>query len=162
MTDYRVLLAAVGFLLVLLWRFRPALFGDGEVPRFAPAMKARLDSAKDDHERAMVLAEAGDTLARSIGGARNAAAYYGRAMRLEPESTELVSRAAAALSRRHRTLESLLWRRLGTAPWEGGERGPALQAIRELARLYDATAKTRPRARAMEHLLASLGAKGDP
>ena len=152
MPDYRVLVAAVAFLLIVLWRVRPALSDDEEPPPVRG-----LDKAKNDDERAEILAAAGDTFARSLGGARRAASCYARAMRLRPESQELVTRATTGLAKSPKVLEALAWRRLGAGPWEGKTRPVAEQLLGALITIYEGAAKTRPRARALEHLLASLG-----
>lgn len=153
MTDYRVLVAAVAFLLVLLWRVRPA-FSDEE----SEAPVRGLDTAKNDAERVELLTAAGEGFAKKLGGARKASACFSRAMRLAPASRDLVTRAASALSRSPRVLESLLWRRLGSGTWAGDERSVALDALAELVKVYDASSRTRPRARALENVLAGLGA----
>lgn len=154
MTDYRVLVAAVAFLLVLLWRVRPA-FSDEE----SEAPVRGLDTAKSDGERVDLLAAAGEGFARKLGGARKASACFSRAMRLAPESRELVVRASSALSRSPKVLESLLWRRLGSGTWAGNERLVAEAALAELVKIYDASSRTRPRARALENVLSGLGVK---
>jgi hypothetical protein len=53
-------------------------------------------------------------------------------------------------------LEALLWRRLGAGPWSNDVRPVAEVLLRELARVYEGTARTRPRARAIEHMLEVL------
>jgi hypothetical protein len=153
-TDYRVLVAAVAFLLVLLWRVRPA-FSDEE----SEAPVRGLDTAKSDAERVTLLAEAGEGFAKKLGGARRASACFSRAMRLAPDSRDLVVRASAALSRSPKVLESLLWRRLGSGTWAGEERVVAEAALGELVKIYDASSRTRPRARALENVIAGLGAR---
>lgn len=153
MSDYRVVAAAVAFLLLFLWRVRPVLSDDDA----EPAVRG-LDAAKDDDARAALLAEAGDRYARGLGGARKAAACYARAMRLRPMSTELVGRASQTLSRQPKVLEGLLWRRLGAGSWSGPARPVAVLLLKELVKVYDETSRTRPRARAIEHLLVELGA----
>lgn len=152
--DYRVVIAAVAFLLLFIWRVRPVLSEDDP----EPAVRG-LESAKDDDARAELLAEAGDRFARGIGGGRKAAACYARAMRLRPASLDLVRRAAAALERQPKVLEALLWRRLGAGAWSKEVRPVAELLLRELARVYEGTARTRPRTRAIEHLLAAIDAK---
>jgi len=152
--DYRVVIAAVAFLLLFIWRVRPVLSEDDP----EPAVRG-LESAKDDDARAELLAEAGDRFARGIGGGRKAAACYARAMRLRPASLDLVRRAAAALERQPKVLEALLWRRLGAGPWSNDVRPVAEVLLRELARVYEGAARTRPRTRAIDHMLAALDAK---
>ncbi len=150
--DYRVLVAAVAFLLVVLWRFRPELSNEEIEP---PVVG--LDAAKTDPERVTILFDAGERFAQRLGGARKAAACFTRAMRLGPPAPELITRAARALDRHPKLLETLLWRRLGAGPWEGVEREVARTALAELVTLYDAASRTRHRARALEQVLAALG-----
>jgi len=155
--DYRLLVFAVAFLLIVLWRVRPALSDDDEPPPVRG-----LDTAKDDDERAELLAAAGDTMARSLVGARRAASCYARAMRLRPGSVALAARAAKGLARSPRVLEALVWRRLGAGPWTGPAREVAEALVAQLVTVYDASSKTRPRARALEHMLAALAPKAAP
>ncbi|HQY61802.1 MAG: hypothetical protein IPF92_14310 [Myxococcales bacterium] len=151
MIDYRVLVAAIAFLLVLLWRFRPELSSDDARPPVRG-----LEAAKTDAERVDILVTAGERYAHRIGGARKASACFTRATRIAPESVDLVVRGARALKRHPRILETFLWRRLGAAPWAGPEREVARAALAELVTVYDAASRTRPRARALEQVLASL------
>ena len=81
-------------------------------------------------------------------------------MRTDPTSPDLVSRAAEALQRRPRALESLLWRRLGSDTFTSERRPAALAALHALARLYaggSGSVRSRSRARAIEHVLLALG-----
>lgn len=153
MIDYRVLVAAIAFLLVLLWRFRPELSSDDARPPVRG-----LDAAKTDAERVDILVTAGERYAQRMGGARKASACFTRATRIAPESADLVARAARALKRHPRVLETFLWRRLGAGPWVGHERDVAKVALAALVPVYDASSRTRPRARALEQVLASLDA----
>jgi hypothetical protein len=75
-------------------------------------------------------------------------------------SQELVTRAAEALYRRPRALESLLWRRLGSDTFTAERKPAALAALRALAQLYasgNGSVRSRSRARAIEHVLLAMG-----
>ncbi len=152
--DYRVLVAALAFLLLVVWRVRPAFSGE----EVEPPVRG-LEAAKDDDARAELLADAGDRFARALGGGRKAAACYSRAMRIKPGSTELARRAVAALQRHPKVLEALLWRRLGAVSWAGDTRPVAELLWGGLSSVYGASSRTRPRAQAIEHMLTALGVK---
>jgi hypothetical protein len=155
--DYRVLVAAIAFLLVLLWRFRPELSSEDARPPVRG-----LDAAKTDAERVDILVTAGERYALRMGGARKASACFTRATRIAPESADLVARAARALQRHPRIVETFLWRRLGAGPWVGPERDVAKVALAALVTVYDASSRTRPRARALEQVLAALDPADPP
>ncbi len=149
--DYRVLVVAVAFVLILVWRMRPALSEDEP----EPAVRG-LEAAKDDAARTAILVEAGSGYARALGGGRKAAACFSRALRLSPTSLEVAKRASEALARSPRELEALAWRRLGAEPLGPEHRAVAYHLLGELVRIYEKKARTRPKARAIEHLLAAL------
>ena len=158
-----LLLSTAIFAAFLLFRMRPALSGR----RGQSAVRAALRDAQDraaksttPQERARALADAGDACARSIARTNGAVGFYLRAMRTDPTSPDLVSRAAEALQRRPRALESLLWRRLGSDTFTSERRPAALAALHALARLYaggSGSVRSRSRARAIEHVLLALG-----
>ncbi|MBL9111307.1 MAG: hypothetical protein JNM74_18625 [Myxococcales bacterium] len=58
--DYRVLVVAVAFVLILVWRMRPALSEE----EAEPAVRG-LEAAKDDAARITILIEAGEGYARA-------------------------------------------------------------------------------------------------
>lgn len=149
--DYRVLVVAVAFVLILVWRMRPALSEE----EAEPAVRG-LEAAKDDAARITILIEAGEGYARALGGGRKAAACFSRALRLAPSSLEVATRATAALARSPRDLEALAWRRLGAEPLSPEHRAVAYHLLGELARIYEKKARTRPKARALEHVLEAL------
>jgi hypothetical protein len=66
--------------------------------------------------------------------ASSARGLFLRAMRADPTSVEVITRARAWLSKRPRALESLLWRHLGGSPWRESREatGAALAALAEL------------------------------
>jgi hypothetical protein len=152
--------ATIVFVVFLAWKLRPAAIGSGGSgagKRAAlKAAKQRVEAAKSDEERALALCDAGDAAATGLAGGDSAVGYYLRAMRTNPRSAELVARAAKGLARKPRALESLLWRRLGAEPWNGGGEGAARAALDELARLYAGPLRNAPRARAMENARALL------
>jgi hypothetical protein len=158
--DWQVplVVAASAFGVFMLWRVRPTLRRDeGESPQPLKEAKKRVAAAKNDQERALALADAGDACARKVGRTGSTIGYYLRAMRTDPTSSSLVLRASRALARRPLALEALLWRRLGAEPWTAATREPALTALRSLVSVYDARNRTRVRADAVRHLLSTLG-----
>jgi hypothetical protein len=161
MDRHLPLLAATAvFLLFLGWKLRPRVGPSGSTKaKLLQEARARISAAKTDDERALALCDAGDACTRGLGGSDSAVGYYLRAMRAAPRSADLVSRASAGLARRPRALESLLWRRLGAEPWTGDMAGSARVALDDLAKLYAGPLHNAPRARALEHARALLGAK---
>jgi len=128
------------------------------------AARAKIEAAKTDDDKATALCEAADACALAFGRAEAAAAYYLRAMRLAPDSVDIVERAVKGLEHRPRTLEMLLWRKLGgeTVAWSGpgGPRAPGraamIAALRALANLYGMRPRHHVRAHAIETILKSL------
>jgi hypothetical protein len=152
-----LVVSAVVFAGFMLWRMRPSLGARGGTVRAAlRSANARLEKATTDADRALALADAGDVCARAIGRSGSAVNYYLRAMRADPASLEVVTRAAASLDRRPRALEALMWRRLGE-PWSDGSELANHAALLTLLGVYDRKAKTRPKARAIGNLLHAMG-----
>ena len=144
----------------IVWQNRPSLGPRrvGKARREAlAAARAKIASATTPRERAEALCDAGDSSAFAVLSPTSAVGYYLRAMRSDPSSADPVVRAAKGLSRRPRTLESLLWRRLGGAPWDGPTRPATIAALVSLAALYDRPLRSRSKARAIGHALAALG-----
>lgn len=77
-------------------------------------------------------------------------ALHLRAVRDEPASVQAVEQAVAALSRRPRALESVLWRHLAAAPWEG-RREAVVASLDALRSLYEGRLRSHVKARAMAH-----------
>jgi hypothetical protein len=163
MQDWSIpLTLAIGaFLAWLLWRVRPAPRGWGR-PRRARRealreAQARISAAADAPSRALALCDAADVKARRVVGVPSAVALYLRAMRSDPQSVEVVQRAAAALASRPRALESLLWRHLAIiGSWTGPSRGAARASLNALRALYDGPLRNAVRARALANALGSL------
>jgi hypothetical protein len=154
------LLAAVGaFLLVLLWRVRPALPWGPRLRASREALrdaKARIEQAPTPQARALALCDAADIMAHSVAGTSNASGLYMRAMRTDPASTEVVSRAVAGLSSRPRALELLLWRHLAQAPWTSDSREATRTVLDALRLLHEGPLKNAIRARALANARDSL------
>jgi hypothetical protein len=152
--------AAALFALSIAWKVRPSL-GPRRVRRerhqALVEARARLAAATSPAERARALCDAGDARAVAVGNLTSALGYYLRAMRSDPTSPEPIVRTARGLARRPRTLEMVLWRRLGGASWEGPNRSAALAALTELQRVYAGSLRNRRRATALAHALAALG-----
>jgi tetratricopeptide (TPR) repeat protein len=152
-----LVVAAIAFLAVIVWRARPA-FGPAR-PSLRIALREareRIEAAKDDKSKAVALCDAADACALSLGRAQTALGYYLRAMRCDRHSVEIIHRAAKGLKRRPRDLENLLWRRLASEKWEGEMRETAIVALQHLIDLYDDRLRSPHRARALEHAIASL------
>ena len=77
-------------------------------------------------------------------------------MRLVPGSTELVERACKGLEHRPRTLELLLWRKIGADPEHAPSREAVIAALRGLERVYATRPRHHVRARAVETILREL------
>jgi len=155
MQDWSIplVVAAAAFLSVLVWRVRPSL-GPRRLRAPAGALREarqRIESAQDDRARARALCDAAELVAKAVGGGGSATGFLLRAMRADPESVEVVQRATAALARRPRRLESLLWRHLASVPWSGASRGSARAALDALHTLYDGPLRNAVRARALAH-----------
>jgi hypothetical protein len=161
MNDWSIplVVAAAAFLAVLVWRVRPILpwGGASRVNDTLRATQARVEAAADDAERAVALCEAADALAGTMGRRAAAAALYLRAMRTDPKSVRVVERAAAALSRRPRLLESVLWRHLGATSWTGASLPAVRASIDALRAVYERPPlRNAARARALANALAVL------
>ena len=153
-----LIVSAGAFLAVLLWRVRPLVAWRTKQRAEREAIHealARVDAASEGTERALALCDAADLLARQVRGPGSAKGLYLRAMRSDPTSVEVIRRAVTGLARRPRALESLLWRRLATAPWK--ESGEATGAVLDgLRTLYDGPLRNAIRARAFANARAAL------
>ena len=161
-----LLVVAIGFFGLILARTWPRFGKRRNVPLGAAlkAARAKIEGAKTDAEKADALCEAADACALAFGRAEAAAAYYLRAMRLVPDSAELVERACNGLEHRPRTLEMLLWRKLGGDPFTGSgpeaPKGPGkaamIAALRGLAKLYGMRPRHHTRAQAIAVILRAI------
>ncbi len=154
-----LILATGAFLVLVVWRVRPAVpWGPGrKAAREAlRAAHATIESAPNERARARALCDAADIVAGRVAGAAGATGLYLRAFRADPASVEVVQRAATALASRPRRLESLLWRHLGISGWAGAS-VPAVRASLDALRvLYEGRLKNAVRARALAHARDSL------
>ena len=161
MEDWQIPLigATAAFAAFLLWQARPAFFAleARTMGRLAKEAQKRAEDAPNDQLRALALCDAGDEVARHLGGGASAAGFFLRAMRTDPTSAEIVNRASLALARRPRALESLLWRKLSADPWTGPARPAVVAALRHLAGIYMGARRSAVRAKAIEHALHALG-----
>lgn len=133
---------------MLVWRVRPAIgFGrrPGVPKQAVRAHLARAEAAKDEHERALALCDAGDLMA--AGGAR---ALYLRALRSDPTSVQVVERTVAGLAKRPHTLESVLWRHLSVSPWTPA-REATVASLDALRVLYEGPLRRSARAKFFAH-----------
>ncbi|HEX7664453.1 MAG TPA: hypothetical protein VF407_08085 [Polyangiaceae bacterium] len=153
-----IVVAAVVFGLFVFYRFRPLLGGraGGPVGVELKEARARLAKAANDTEKTEALAACGDACAKQIGLGGAASSYYLRAMRLSPTSEALVERAATGLARRPRTLETLMWRRLGAEPWTSGSADATKAALKQLIAVYTGKRRSALRARMAERALEAM------
>jgi hypothetical protein len=156
MQDWSIplVVAVAAFLAVLVWRVRPLVgWGRGRAGGRAALKEAqaRIEAATSEPERALALCDAA-----GLVGTAGARGLYLRAMRADPASVNVVERAVAGLSHRPRSLESLLWRRLGTSAWTDS-RDATRVALDALRVLYEGPLKNAVRARAMAHARDVLG-----
>lgn len=154
--EIALVLASVAFALFVIWRFRPQLGGEREIP-ISKKLNQKLEQASGAAEKAEILYAAGESSLRALR-VGHAEAYFRRALRLQPNSAELLTRVMAALQRWPRARENLLWRKLADQPMGGEGQAAALVALRALHDTYLARGRLRPRARALAHVLAALGA----
>ncbi len=155
-----LVVAAAAFLLVLLWRVRPA-FPLGFGPRRRASREAlreveKIEASADPQARARALCDAADLMASGVGGASSATGLYLRAMRTDPRSAEVVDRAVAGMQARPRALESLLWRHLGQAPWTSDSHEATRRALDSLRVLYEGPLRNAVRARALANARDAL------
>lgn len=122
------------------------------------AARENIEAAKTDAAKADALCEAADACALAFGRSEAAASYYLRAMRLVPASAELVERACKGLEHRPRTLEALLWRKLGGGEGHVPGRAAILAALHGLANLYATRPRHKVRARAVETIIRTIEA----
>ena len=152
-------LATAAFLGLVVWRVRPALpWGqDGRASREAlKNARAAIESASDDHARALALCDAADVVGKRVAGSANATGLYLRAMRADPKAVDVLDRAIAGLARRPRALESLLWRHLGVASWTGASVPAVRRSLDGLRVLYEGRLRNTARARALAHARDAL------
>ncbi|HTQ45416.1 MAG TPA: hypothetical protein VMI75_21810 [Polyangiaceae bacterium] len=90
---------------------------------------------------------------------RGAMAVHLRAMRDDPASVRVVEQAVAALSRRPRALEVVLWRHLAAAPWES-RREAVVASLDALRSLYEGRRRNQVRARAIAHARETIQPAG--
>jgi hypothetical protein len=146
-------LATAAFLVVLLWRVRPLIGGRrrGASREDIRLAHLRIDAAETEPARARALCDAADLMKTA-----SAKGLYLRALRADPASVDVIQRATAGLAKRPRTLESLLWRHLGTAPWREAPDATraALDALRAL---YEGPLRSPARAKAIANARDALG-----
>jgi|SRR5580698_10296819 len=155
-----LVLATAAFLMLVVWRVRPAFPWSPRRQATREALRAALsvvESATDDEARALALCDAADLVGKRVVASANATGLFLRAVRTDPKSVEVVRRVVAGLANRPRALESLLWRHLGVASWTGASR-PAVRASLDALRvLYEGRLRNTARARALAHARDALG-----
>ena len=140
-----LILATAAFLAVLLWKIRPLVPG----PRLGASREAmreasaRIEAAPNEKERAIALCDAADLL-----NPVSAQGLYMRAIRADPASVVVIERAVAALAKRPRVLERLLWRYLAGSPWRRSREVTSV-VLEALRLLYEGPLRNATRAKAM-------------
>jgi hypothetical protein len=128
---------ALLFLAYMVWRVWPRADQARAIGPEVRAARDRARTAATGAERALALCDAAELAVR--GGARwtSAVGFFLRAWKADPAAAEPVTRAIAALRRRRpRVLEKMLWRRLGSLPWDPAHRAVLLVVaggLRELS-----------------------------
>jgi hypothetical protein len=145
-----LVVAAAAFLLVMLWRVRPAFPGS---PRRASRealreAKVRAEAATDPAAKALALCDAADL----TPGTSAKSSLFLRALRADPKSPAVVARAVVGLGRRPRALESFLWRTLAQGPIDADSKASARAALEALSLLNEGPVDDTVRARAFAHL----------
>jgi hypothetical protein len=151
-----LVVATAAFFALVVWRVRPAMpltFNVGRKAAMARetfrTARARIEAAKSEQERAIALCDAADIVTQSVAGRASATGLYLRALRSDPLSVEVVTRARNGLASRPRALESLMWRHLAASPWTGPSAGAASAALDALQALYEGPLRSAVRARAL-------------
>lgn len=151
-----LLVSAIAFAAFMVFRFRPVVSGAGRASAAAlKEAKQKIAAAKDDAARAIALCDAADACAQ-LGRTRGAVTFYLRALRLDPGSEEVATRAAEGLARRPAALEKVMWRQLANTRFSES-RVAAVIALRALSASYAKRPRFHPRARALENILEALG-----
>jgi hypothetical protein len=154
-----LVVAAAAFLLIMLWRVRPALPWGGRRRASREALRearARVELAPDPAARALALCDAADLMASAVAGASGASGLYQRAMRTDPKSAVIVGRAVAGLANRPRALESLLWRHLAQGAFTADSREATHAVLDALRVLHEGPLKNAVRARALANVRDAL------
>lgn len=152
-SSIALVVATGAFVVMLLWRVRPAFGGGRRGGRAAfKEAQGRIEAAPDEPSRARALCDAAEVVgAARIAGSSRAKGLYMRALRADPASVEVISRTVAGLSRRPRALEAVLWRHLGSGPWSGAGAGATVATLDALRALYEGPLKNAVRARALAY-----------
>jgi hypothetical protein len=156
MQDWSIplVVATAAFFAVIVWRVRPFVAwgrGRGSNRDALREVQARIEAAKTEPERALLLCEAAEHM--RTGGARG---MYQRALRADPASVNVIERMVVGLAHRPRAVESLLWRHLSTIRWTES-RDATRAALDGLRVLYEGPLKNAVRAKAMANARDALG-----
>ena len=145
--------AAAAFLLVMLWRVRPALpFGPRRraIRQALREAKARIEAVRLPRRRARSPSATRPTSWSAASAARRApSASTCAPCGPIPSPAVVVGRAVAGMSSRPRALESLLWRHLAQAPWTSDSRDATRTVLDALRVLHEGPLKNAIRARAL-------------
>lgn len=148
---------AVLFIAFLIWRMRP-----GGPPRRAlradvTAARTRAHAATTPRARAEALCEAGTLAAGGAARWTAAAGFFLRAMSADPTWPDAVTQLVAAFrKRRPRLLEKILWRRLGSLPWDAAHRAALQVVTASLRQLYEKERRDAAKAGVLRKLEATF------
>lgn len=151
---YVLPIAAALFAAFVLFQFRPKTSERRALLHRIRDAKTRAKGSESPIERARHLTEAAEAAAEA-GRARTAQWMFLRAARTAPTDAAILDRAAAALGRKPRLLEALLWRRLGASFGGDAEADVRIAASRQLAVLYAGPLRDAGKAKVLDRL-ASL------
>jgi hypothetical protein len=148
-----LIVATAAFFAVLVWRVRPLVAlgrGRGVGREALREVQDRIEAAKTDSERAVLLCEAAEHMRL-----RGAKGMYQRALRADPSSVNVIERMVVGLAHRPRAVESLLWRHLSSVPWTQS-RDATRAALDALRVLYEGPLKNGVRAKAIANARDAL------
>jgi hypothetical protein len=148
---------AVLFLAFLVWQMRPGSPERRALGAEARAARERAKLAKTPRAKAEALCEAGMLTAQEGVRWTSAAGSFLRAMHADPTWAGAVTQLVEAFcARRPRTLEKILWRRLGHLPWDAEHREVLHAVTTSLRQLYERERRDSVKAAAFRRLEATF------
>jgi hypothetical protein len=148
---------AVLFLAFLVWQMRPGSPRRRAFGAEAKAARERAKAATTPRAKAEALCEAGTLTAQEGVRWTSAAGSFLRAMHADPTWPDAVTQLVAAFrAHRPRTLEKILWRRLGHLPWDAEHREVLHAVATSLRELYERERRDAVKAAAFRRLEATF------
>lgn len=153
-----LVVTAVLFLGFLLVKMRPGGTHRAALTAEVRAAQERARIAETPRARAEALLDAGVLAVRAGRRWMTATGFFLRAMNADPTSSLIVQRLIQTFhARRPRLLEKILWRRLGTLPWDDAHQAVLGEVAVGLAQLYDRQLRDRSRAEVMRRVAKTFG-----